>query len=83
VVTGPVSKNMVLALKKTFDAMPDPKFVVTVGDCACRGGVFAASYYTVNDIASVIGPVALHIPGCPPEPMVIAERLLEFLKETL
>ncbi|HNX80745.1 MAG TPA: NADH-quinone oxidoreductase subunit NuoB [Candidatus Omnitrophota bacterium] len=81
IVTGPVSKNMVLALKKTFDAMPGPKFVITVGSCTCKGGVFAQSYYTVNDISSIIGPVALHIPGCPPEPLVIMQYLLAFLKQ--
>ncbi len=79
-VTGPVSKNMAFALKKTFDVVPDPKFVISVGDCGCNGGIFAQSYYTVNDIQSIIGHVALHIPGCPPEPLVIIQHLLAFLK---
>ena len=81
VVTGPLSKNMVLALKKTFAAMPEPKFVITVGDCTCQGGMFAQSYYTVGDISSIIGHVAVHIPGCPPEPLVILQKLLLFLKK--
>lgn len=81
IVTGPVSKNMALALKKTFAAVPEPKFIISVGDCACKGGIFAQSYYTVNDISSIIGPVSLHIPGCPPEPLVIIQYLLTFLKQ--
>jgi len=81
VVTGPVSRNMVLALKKTFAAMPQPKFVITIGDCACRGGMFAQSYYTIGDIQSIIGHVVVHIPGCPPEPLVILQQLLLFLKK--
>lgn len=78
VVTGPVSMNMALALKKTFDCVPEPKFVITVGDCACKGGAFAGSYYIANDIQAITGRVALHIPGCPPEPRVIIEQLLLF-----
>ncbi|MFA6217803.1 MAG: hydrogenase [Candidatus Omnitrophota bacterium] len=80
VVTGPVSKNMVLALKKTFACVPEPKFVITIGDCACQGGVFAQSYYTANDIQAITGRVALHIPGCPPEPLVIMQQLLLYLR---
>lgn len=78
-VTGPVSKNMLLALKKTYDAMPEPKFVITVGDCALDGGVFKGSYYTAGAVAQIL-PVALHIPGCPPSPLALIKALLAFLK---
>ncbi len=77
-ITGPVSKNMELALKKTYEAMPEPKFVITLGDCAKDGGFFRDSYYTcggVKDLLSVI----LHIPGCPPSPLEIIRTLLVFL----
>ena len=77
-VTGPVSKNMVLALKKTYEAMPEPKFVITLGDSALDGGVFKGSYYVENGVSSVL-PVSLHIPGCPPTPLEIIKRLLAFL----
>ena len=78
-VTGPVSKNMEFALKKTYDAMPGPKIVITLGDCALNGGLFAGSYYTLGGVKQVL-PVALHIPGCPPKPAEIISALLNFLK---
>jgi len=77
-VTGPVSKNMLSALKKTYEAMPDPKFVITVGDCTSRGGIFKDSYYAVGGVHSIL-PVTLHISGCPPTPLRIIESLLRFL----
>lgn len=77
-VTGPLSKNMEIALKKTYDAMPEPKFVITVGDCALDGGLFKGSYYIDKKINEVV-PVVLHIPGCPPSPAVIMKALLVFL----
>jgi len=80
-VTGPVSKNMELALKKTFEAMPGPKVVITLGDCAGNGGLFADSYYTLGGVKSVL-PVTLHIPGCPPKPVEIIAALLRFLKNS-
>jgi Ni,Fe-hydrogenase III small subunit len=79
-VTGPVSKNMYLALKKTYEAMPEPKFVITCGDCALDGGVFKGSYY-VHEAVKGILPVALHIPGCPPSPLEIIQALKTFLRE--
>lgn len=79
-VTGPVSKNMVLALKKTYDAMPEPKFVISVGDCALNGGVFKSSYYTAGGVNAVL-PVALHIPGCPPTPLTLVKALLSLIKQ--
>ena len=78
-VTGPVSRNMELALKKTFEAMPGPKIVVTLGDCAENGGLFKDSYYTIGGVKNVL-PVTLHIPGCPPNPKEIIAALLSFLK---
>ena len=77
-VTGPVSKNMLLALKKTYDAMPDPKFVITCGDCGLNGGIFKDSYYVENGVKDIL-PVILHIPGCPPSPITIIKSLLSFL----
>ncbi|MCX5711124.1 MAG: NADH-quinone oxidoreductase subunit B family protein [Candidatus Omnitrophica bacterium] len=79
-VTGPVSKNMLIALKKTYEAMPEPKFVITCGDCALNGGVFKDSYYVEGAVKDIL-PVALNIPGCPPSPTVIISSLLAFLKE--
>jgi Ni,Fe-hydrogenase III small subunit len=78
-VTGPVTKNMREALERTYRAMPDPKWVVAVGDCAGDGGLFAGSYACVGGVASVI-PVDLHIAGCPPPPMRILEGLLALLQ---
>ncbi len=78
-VTGPVSKNMVLALQKTYEAMPAPKFVISLGDCALDGGVYKDSYYTAGGVIKVL-PTVLHIPGCPPSPTEIIKSLLSFLK---
>ena len=80
-VTGPVSKNMLLALKRTYEAMPEPKFVITAGDCALDGGVFKESYYTEGAVSKIL-PVALHIPGCPPSPLTIIKTLTAFLKQS-
>lgn len=74
-VTGPVTRNMEIPLRRTYEATPDPKFVVSVGDCAKTCGVFAGSYAVVGPVASVI-PVDVHIPGCPPEPLDILRGLL-------
>jgi Ni,Fe-hydrogenase III small subunit len=79
-VTGPVSKNMLLALKKTYDAVPAPKFVISLGDCAKDGGLFKDSYYTEGGVDKVL-PVVLHIPGCPPEPLTVISHLLAFLRQ--
>ncbi len=78
-VTGPVSKNMLLALKKTYEAMPEPKFIITCGDCACSGGLFKGSYYVEGAVKDIL-PVALHIPGCPPNPLQIISSLNTFLR---
>ena len=74
-VTGPVSVNMAEALRRTYDAVPDPKLVVAVGDCGACGGVFGTSYASCGAVASVI-PVHLTIPGCPPHPVDILEGIL-------
>lgn len=78
-VTGPVSKNMYGALKKTYDAMPGPKFVITAGDCALDGGIFKGSYYINGTVADII-PVSAHIAGCPPKPIDIMKAVLAFLR---
>lgn len=78
-VTGAVSKNMKIALKKTYEAMPEPKFIITMGDCASKGSPFKDSYYTCAGIED-IAPISLHIPGCPPSPIDIIKALLVFLK---
>ncbi|HLD36832.1 MAG TPA: NADH-quinone oxidoreductase subunit B family protein [Planctomycetota bacterium] len=80
-VTGPVSKNMLVALKKTYSAMPEPKIIITLGDCARDGGIFKGSYYIEGGVNSVL-PVVLHIPGCPPQPTDIIKTLLAFLKQS-
>ena len=77
-VTGPVTKNMREALERTYNAAPDPKWVVAVGDCAAGGGVFAGSYACVGRLADVI-PVDLHVPGCPPSPKALLGGLLALM----
>src|SRR2546422_5046809 len=77
-VTGPVTRNMEIPLRKTYEATPDPKLVVAVGDCARTCGVFAGSYAVVGPVSSVI-PVDVHIPGCPPEPLDILRGILHAL----
>ncbi|ABD86504.1 NADH-quinone oxidoreductase subunit B family protein [Rhodopseudomonas palustris] len=77
-VTGPVTKNMRDALKATYEATPSPKWVVALGDCAKDGGCFAASYAVEGGVSAVI-PVDLHIPGCPPPPLLILQGLLALL----
>jgi Ni,Fe-hydrogenase III small subunit len=77
-VTGPVTKNMREALQRTYDATPDPKWVVAVGDCAADGGIFAGSYAVAGGVAAVV-PVDLHIRGCPPSPIRLLSGLLALL----
>lgn len=74
-VTGPVSRNMELALTRTYDAMPAPKLVVAVGDCGRDGGIFGVSYATCGGVASVLA-VDLVVPGCPPAPIDILRGIL-------
>src|SRR5271163_402184 len=77
-VTGPVTRNMRQALERTYNATPDPKWVVAVGACAADGGVFASSYAVVGGVNAVV-PVDLHIPGCPPNPLQLLKGLLALL----
>jgi Ni,Fe-hydrogenase III small subunit len=77
-VTGPVTRNMREALERTYDATPDPKWVVAVGDCALDGGLFAGSYAVVGGVSEVV-PVDLHIRGCPPRPTDLLSGLLALL----
>jgi Ni,Fe-hydrogenase III small subunit len=74
-VTGPVSRHMETALRRTWEAIPDPKLVVALGDCGCNGGMFGESYATRGGIASVI-PVDVAVPGCPPTPARIIQGIL-------
>jgi len=74
-VTGPVSRNMETALRRTYDATPAPKLVVALGDCGCTGGIFGESYASCGRVASVI-PVDVAVPGCPPTPAAIMQGIL-------
>ena len=74
-VTGPVSRNMELALGRTYEATPAPKLVVAVGDCGRDGGIFGTCYATCGGVASVL-PVDIVVPGCPPAPIEILRGIL-------
>jgi Ni,Fe-hydrogenase III small subunit len=77
-ITGPLTRNMELALKKTFDAVPQPKLVIAVGACAIAGGPFAGQAQVRDGVSSVVA-VDLFIPGCPPHPLTILDGLLRLL----
>jgi Ni,Fe-hydrogenase III small subunit len=79
-VTGPVTKNMREALERTYNATPDPKWVIAVGDCAMDGGIFGGSYACVGGVGEVI-PVDLHIRGCPPSPTDLLKGLLVLVEQ--
>jgi Ni,Fe-hydrogenase III small subunit/formate hydrogenlyase subunit 6/NADH:ubiquinone oxidoreductase subunit I len=74
-VTGPVTRNMELALKKTYDATPDPRLVVAVGACGCSGGIFGQNYASLGGVDNVL-PVDVYIPGCPPNPCALLHGIL-------
>jgi Ni,Fe-hydrogenase III small subunit len=74
-VTGPVSRHMEEALRRTYDATPEPKLVVAVGDCGCTGGIFGESYASCGRVSNVI-PVDVTVPGCPPPPLEILRGIL-------
>lgn len=75
-VTGPVTRNMEIALRKTYDAMPAPRLVVAVGACGCSGGIFGVNYATRGSVDSTI-PVDVYIPGCPPNPHALLHGVLK------
>jgi Ni,Fe-hydrogenase III small subunit len=77
-VTGPVTRNMKVALERTYAATPDPKWVVAVGDCGCGCGVFEGSYAVIGAVGKVI-PVDLHIRGCPPRPIDLLRGLIALI----
>ena len=74
-VTGPVSRHMRVALERTYEATPEPRLVVAVGDCGCTGGVFGESYASCGRVANVI-PVDVAVPGCPPSPIDLLKGIL-------
>ncbi len=74
-VTGPVSRHMRTALLRTYDATPDPKIVVAIGDCGCTGGIIGESYASCGRVSNVI-PVDVAVPGCPPSPTRIMQGIL-------
>jgi Ni,Fe-hydrogenase III small subunit len=69
-VTGPVSRHMEVALRRTYDATPAPKLVVALGDCGCTGGIFGETGASLGRVSNVI-PVNVAVPGCPPSPTQI------------
>jgi Ni,Fe-hydrogenase III small subunit len=74
-VTGPVSRHMRVALLRTYQATPEPRLVVAVGDCGCTGGVFGENYASCGRVANVV-PVDVTIPGCPPTPIDLLKGIL-------
>ena len=74
-VTGPVSRHMEVALQRTYDATPEPKLVVAIGNCGCTGGIFGESYASRGRVSNVI-PVDVEVPGCPPTPIAIMQGIL-------
>jgi Ni,Fe-hydrogenase III small subunit len=74
-VTGPVSRNMEQALRRTYEAVPEPRLVVAVGDCGRDGGIFGESYASCGGVAAVL-PVDVTVPGCPPPPLEILRGIL-------
>ncbi len=74
-VTGPVSRNMAVALKRTYEATPDPKLVVAIGDCGSCGGIFGENYASLGRVSNVI-PVDVAVPGCPPTPVALMQGIL-------
>ena len=78
-VTGPVTRNMEIALRRTYDSTPSPKLVVAVGDCGCNGGIFGESYASLGGIDKVI-PVDAYIPGCPPTPAALLNGILRAIR---
>ena len=78
-VTGPVSRHMEVALRRTYDCTPDPKLVVAIGECGCTGGIFGETYASCGRVANVI-PVDVAVPGCPPTPTAIMQGILTAIR---
>jgi len=74
-VTGPVTRNLEIALKRTYDAIPEPKWVIAMGDCGCTGGMFGETYATCGKVSNAI-PVDVEVPGCPPTPIALLQGIL-------
>ena len=74
-VTGPVTKNMAVALRRTYDAMPEPKLVIAVGACAAGCGIYGPNYATIGAVSDVL-PVDVTVPGCPPSPTALLQGIL-------
>jgi Ni,Fe-hydrogenase III small subunit len=79
-VTGPVTKNMAVALRRTYEAMPEPKLVVAAGACAIGCGVYGPNYATLGAVSEVL-PVDVAIPGCPPTPTALLQGILAAIKQ--
>ena len=79
-VTGPVSRHMETALRRTWEAIPKPRFVIASGDCACDGGEFGTSYASCGGVEKVI-PVDLKLPGCPPSPTELMQGILALMSK--
>ena len=80
-VTGPVSKHMEAALRSTYEATPEPRLVVAIGECGCNGGIFGESYASLGAVSNVI-PVDVAVPGCPPTPAAIMQGILTAISVT-
>jgi Ni,Fe-hydrogenase III small subunit len=80
-VTGPVSRHMEAALRRTYEATPEPKLVVAIGDCGCSGGIFGESYASCGRVANVL-PVDVAVPGCPPPPVDILRGILTAVQQS-
>jgi len=78
-VTGPVTRQCADRLKRIYEQMPEPKFVVAIGACACSGGVFEGNYNVLGGVDKIIA-VDVYIPGCPPKPEAIIDGILKLLK---
>jgi NADH-quinone oxidoreductase B subunit len=80
IVSGPLTRQQAKRFKRIYDQMPEPKFVLAVGTCACSGGVFDGCYNVIGGIDKVI-PVSAYIPGCPVRPEAIIDAVVKLIKE--